>query len=87
MSLRGIGIPKAVDFEIPLGNDAWTFGWEPKDEMLSATGAAPVEITKQIKTKPALLAEINGKVVAIADGDTVTVLMNNEQNNIYFCAY
>jgi endonuclease YncB( thermonuclease family) len=50
-----------------------------KDEMLSATGAAPIEINNQQKTKPPLLAEINGKVVAIADGDTVTVLMNNAQ--------
>lgn len=48
-------------------------------EMLSASGAAPIEINNQQKTKSPLLAEINGKVVAIADGDTVTVLMNNAQ--------
>lgn len=28
-NIRRHNIPKAVDLEIPLGNDAWEFGWEP----------------------------------------------------------
>ena len=53
-----------------------------KDEMLSATGAGSSDTVQQQNTKPALLKEINGKVVAIAAGDTVTVLMDNTQYKI-----